>query len=132
MPKIDMEYLLCCVIEYSDYRFEYYRSSKRYYKKHGYGVRLDNPKTDEERHICYFSKWSNSASDVVYAMRDLFKMDSDMFDRLWSAARAMKKWCVKTNWERCLPDELKDRLKEYVFGKEEKPSWCYGYCPYAV
>lgn len=95
---------------------DYMHSSIRYYREHGYGVNLDRAKTVEERHIVYAHENDRSASNAFNTFCNILCMDSFQQRRLLSAFRAVRRWYCRTNWERCLPSEVEDRILEYIFG----------------
>lgn len=112
---ISIDRLLDLVNESLDATNDYCLSSKRYYRKHGYGVYLDRVKTAEERHIAYACHRDEASRDVVSGITEVFRMDADQIKRLYSAARFARKWYERTNWERLLPEELCNRIETYVF-----------------
>lgn len=112
---INMDRLLDIVNECFDATTDYYWSSKKYYRKHGYGVWLDHAKTDEEKHIVYAYHNDASANDTLRSLEEVFRMDGDEVNRLYHAARVAKKWYERTSYERVIPEEVLGRLESYVF-----------------
>lgn len=125
--EIDMSILLDAVMEYFDCETDYTWSSKKYYKKHGHGVYFADGKklTPEEKHIEYAYHEQNRTWSQIRSLEEIFKLDPEGRNRLISAGRAARKWYIKTNWERCIPEETCDKLQEYVFGEqcEKRDRW---------
>ena len=115
--NIDIERLFDLVVEWNDAEYDYRKSSRDLYKKRGYGVNLDKGnKTPEEKHIEYMYHSSNTSSNVITSIIEVMSLDRDQICRLYSAARAYKRWYQDTEWQICMPEELKDRLFAYVIG----------------
>ena len=111
---INIDRLIDAVLEYMEAENDYMRSSKEYYRKHGYGVRIDKAETPEERHIAYAYHRQSANSDTITVLEEVLSYDTEQCNRLFSAARAARKWYEKTRYERLLPEKLKDRLLAYI------------------
>ena len=98
--KINIEYLIDLVTDYCDQYEEYIKAGK--------GV------MHKIKGVDYY-QWQETAWEKYRSASDLLDMDKEQNDRLWSAAKAIRKWRVKTNYERLIPWELKDRLEEFIF-----------------
>ena len=117
--KLNMDRILDYMIEADNNAAEYYRACQQYKKDHGYIACIDYRRglSDEEKHIEYVSKWKESSDDVVRAIIEVTGFDQDQQDRLRSAYRGVKRWYEKeTKWERCLPEELIERITVFVIG----------------
>lgn len=112
---INIDRLMDLVLENSNDTYDYLKSSAAYFKKHGHGVNLDKVKTPEERHINYMYHASDRSYSCVLAIAEVLLMDRGQIERMYCAARAVNRWYEMSRWEKCLPDELKQRLEDYVF-----------------
>ena len=118
--KINMDRVLDFMLELDDATFDYCKSSKKYFKKHGHCVYLDVAKglTPEERHIDYAYHNEDKCRNIVWSVMEVLNLDTDQRNRLYVATRAMKRWYEKTEWQYCAPSELIDRIAVFVEGKE--------------
>ena len=114
--KMDIEYLMDAVNEYFDSEFDYIKSSKRFYRKHGYGVVMDRAKTDEERHIVWAYHNNHECDSKIIFLTDVLQMDTKQINRLYSAGKFVRTWREKTNYERLIPEDLAARIERYIFG----------------
>jgi len=114
--KINFENLECVYNEWTYAEEDYRHSSARYFKEHGYGVRLDLAKTEEERHIAYAYHERDRFYEAVWAVLSVLDLDSEQRDRFYSAFRAVRKWYEKNQWKDCLKRATEERLIEYIFG----------------
>lgn len=115
--KINMDRLLDAVIEYFDCVADYVWSSVKYHKKHGHGVyfELNRKLTSEEEHIEFANHAYDRSDTVMFYLCEVLGLDADGIDRLHSAGRAARKWYIKTNWKRLIPQEMLDQFERYVF-----------------
>lgn len=115
--NFNVDRLFDLMMEADDATFDYWKSSKTLYKKRGYGVDMDRAKTEEEKHIVYAYHSDEKANNAVWSILQVLDFDREQTSRLMSAYRAVKRWYAKeTKWERCLPDDLKERLAAFVVG----------------
>lgn len=113
---MNIERFLDVINEANDACNDYRRSSARYYRDHGHGVRLDAPKTQEERHIAYAFQYDHTEESVVMGIFDVLGFDSDQRERAYSAARAIRRWYNDTDWLFLPKREMLDALMRYIIG----------------
>lgn len=115
--NLNMDRLMDMMIEADNAAFDYYKSSKDYYRKHGYGVHLDRATTEEEKHIVYAYHSNDKSNEIVWSIVQVIGLDREQENRLRAAYRAVKRWYEKeTKWQRCLPDGLIERIEKFVIG----------------
>lgn len=115
--NLNMDRLIDMMMEADNASYDYHKSSKVYYRKHGYGVMLDKANTEEEKHIVYAYNSENKSNDIVWSIIQVLDFDKEQTDRLYAAYRAAKRWYEKeTKWQRCLPDDLIERIEKFVIG----------------
>ena len=114
--SLNIERLMDFIMEAYDNTADYTKSSRDYYRKHGYGVNIDRAKTPEEKHIAYMYHSSAAADDVVRALMEVLNLDYEQQTRAYSAARALKRWYEKTQWNRLPSSDLIDRIWGYIQG----------------
>ena len=115
--NFNMDRLLDLMMEADNATFDYNKSSKIYYKNHGYGVCLDHAKTEEEKHIVYAYHSQDKSNDIIWSILEVLDLDLDQRIRLSSAYRAVKRWYEReTQWQRCLSAELIERITDFVIG----------------
>lgn len=116
MRKINVDRLLDMIIEEFDSTSDYCKSSAIYYKNHGHGVSIDRAFTKEERHIAYAYHADDRERTVSRTAFEILGLNIDQIGRAYNAARAVKRWYNRTNWERLLPHDLIDRIENYIYG----------------
>ena len=121
--NLNMDRLMDMMMEADNASFDYHKSSKAFYRKHGYGVMLDKANTEEEKHIVYAYNSEDKLNvllrrnDIVWSIIQVLDFDKEQTDRLYAAYRAVKRWYEKeTKWQRCLPDDLIERLTAFIVG----------------
>lgn len=114
--KINFENLEAVMGDFFYCTEDYYHSSSRYYREHGYGVNIDHAKTAEEKHIMWAYHNKEKAYNAYFAIASVFCDDEDSRDRLFSAFRSVNKWYEKNQWRDCLNSETKDKIIRYIFG----------------
>ena len=118
--NVNMDRLFDYMIEADNETARYYKLTNDYKKEHGYMAYLDvrnGLKTDEMMKIEYAQQSESKANDVVYALIEVAGFDKEQQGRLRSAYKAVKRWYEKeTKWERCLPDDLIERIGRFVVG----------------
>lgn len=114
---IDMSRLIDLMMEADDASYDYSKSSRNFFRQHGYGVNLGHVKSDEERHIVYAYHSDSAHRDAVWSILEVLGLDTEQKKRLFSAKQAMKRWYEKeTKWQRLPSDELLGRLACFVMG----------------
>ena len=115
--NLNIDRLIDMMMEADDATFDYWKSSKVLYKKRGYGVDMDRAKTAEEKHIVYAYYSDEKANNAVWSILQVLGFDREQGKRLRIAYRAVKRWYEKeTKWQRCLPDDLIERVEKFVIG----------------
>lgn len=115
--NFNMDYLMDLMMEADNATFDYYKSSKDFYKNHGHGVNLDHAKTDEEKHVVYAYHSNDKSNEVVWSIIQVLDFDQEQQVRLMTAYKAVKRWYDKeTKWQRCLPNDLIERLTAFIVG----------------
>lgn len=112
--KYNVERLLDLIIEENETEAEYTKSSRIYYKAHGFGVWLDRAKTPEERHIVHYYNANNSAHNAVQTSFEVLGFSPEEAHNARTAARALKKWYGLTAYEFCPPRDLLERLERFI------------------
>ncbi len=112
--NVNFERLIDFVNEAHEATFTYRQRSAVYYKAHGHGVNLDNVLTDDERRVQWAYENDNQSYYVVNGLIGVLELDYNQQERLHSSARAVRRWYRDTNYERCVPRDLIDRLQAYV------------------
>ena len=98
--RINLEYLIDLVTDSCDQYEEYVKVGKRVQP----GIEGVN-----------YYQWQETAYEKYQSAVSLLEMTTEQDERLWSAAKAIRKWRVKTNNERLIPWELSGRLYEFIF-----------------
>lgn len=112
--NVNFERLIDFVNDSHEATFDYRKKSAVYYKAHGHGVYLDDVRTDDERRIKWACESDSQSYYVVSGLVDVLGLDYNQQERLHSSARAIRRWYKDTNYERCVPRDLIDRLQAYV------------------
>ena len=113
--RINFERVIDKMIECNGCTAEYLKSSRDYYKSHGYGVNIDRAKTQEEKHIAYAYHASDRADSEMRTMIEILDLSREETARLMTAARVAERWYNRTRWERLIPEDLLNRLERFVF-----------------
>lgn len=114
---MNIDRLIDVMIEADNNTSAYYKACNDYKKKYGFGAYIDmaaglNP---DKQHIVYMDRWMNASDEAARAVIDVLGLDREQTERLYAVAGAVKKWYERTNWERCIPSDLLDRIERYVF-----------------
>lgn len=112
---MNIERLIDLVMEANDSTNSYYMASAKYKKIHGYGCSLDRA-DDEARHLRYLYENDEKMREAVWQILYICEFSKEQTARLYAAARAVKEWYERTEWQRCLPADLLDRIERYIFG----------------
>lgn len=114
--NIDIDRLIDAALDSMSAEKEYRSSSAKYYRTHHHGLHLDRVETAEERNIEYYYHTSNAERDALRTVFEVLSMDAEQRNRLYTAARAARKYYILTHYERCLTSDLLDRLAAYIMG----------------
>ena len=118
--KINMDRLFDYMMEADNETARYYQLTNDYKKKHGCIPFIDiksGLRTNELVDIEHASQAERRCNDVVDALVEVAGFDRDQQSRLMSAYTAVKRWYEKeTKWQRCLPDDLIERLTAFIVG----------------
>lgn len=123
MMKIDIERLIDAIEEENTEYSNYCTSSKALYN--GPFDELQKRKD----HIKYCNNCHDRAQTAVYTIFEVFGFDEEQRKRARIAARAVHRWRIRTNWERLIPQETKERIARFIFGApvleplHELPYW---------
>lgn len=115
--KIDMERLMYLIMDYYDESEQYCSHSKLPYMKfegNDISEKLDN----KRRKLKLYYDWQDRSYGEIVTISEVLKLDYEQRNRLYSAGRACRRWMQKTEYQKCIPYDLLDRLQEYVFGRE--------------
>lgn len=114
MIKINIERLIDAVESehnaYSDYR----EASRNLYN----GEFDELPK--RRKHLEYCNNYHNREQSAVSAITEVLDFNKEQLERLYIAARAVKRWRVRTNYEKLIPDSMAEQIKKFIFTKGEK------------
>lgn len=116
MMNIDIERLIDAVAASNEAYNDYCRSAKNLYR--------EPIETIEERsaHVKYAREVSDRESNAVSTLVEVFRLDTEAQARLYSAARAVNRWRIATEWARCIPDAMKEQIRRYIFGEPAAPN----------
>lgn len=113
--KINVDAMMNIVIEAHDASQDYYYRVRRYQRKYGQTLWLSNPKNTEERRLVWAYHADDRASDKVYALICALDLENEEVERMYSAARALRRWYNQTHWEKCPSESLLERIGAYIF-----------------
>lgn len=115
--NIDFDRLLWLAMEESDNYQEYAVECAKYRAQHGCMAYIDirNGLTEETARIHYAYERYSKSRDVISACCDVIGFDRGCYDRFPGVVRAVRRWFVKTNWEKCLSWDMVQRLEQYVY-----------------
>ncbi len=123
MPvKIDVEMLIDIISEENRTYYDYHIKAKNLYKGSYAGIGERRRELDD----CYRS-WSaqrGTVSDVCA----LLQLDKDAIGWLYKVARSVNRWREKNNWDKLIPDIMKEQIMRFVFGKFPVPSFTCAHC----
>lgn len=114
--KINMDYLIDKIIENANCDYDYYKRSRDFYKKHGYGVNLDYPNTPEKKAVASACRCHDRSECELLACFELLDIHGEERSRAYSAARAMRRWYNDTGYQRLAPEALLIRIGKYIEG----------------
>lgn len=115
IAKVDIETLFQYIYGNDFDTFQYHKLSKDYYRKHGYGARIDAPRNDLEKGIANAYRMMHESDLAAQAIIDVFGMDMETCNRLAIAYRACRRWYKETNWCRMMPDKMKKQIANFIF-----------------
>lgn len=116
MLKIDIERLMDLVDEESNTYFDYCRKGKTLYN--GDFEKLAERKKNLESARNYHER----AEDATRAIIEVFRLDKDQVSRLYIAGRAVKRWRIRTEWARLIPEKMQKQIERFIFGAPSAPS----------
>lgn len=113
---MNIERLLDKIIEAMDSTFSYYRESARYRSAHGFGAYFDLRAGLSAEKENLYHKYNRDYEDnsALSAIFEVLDFNSDQIARAYVAARALRKWYNRTEWQFCPGYELKDALEKFV------------------
>lgn len=122
MMKIDIERIIYAVFAENEAYSEYCQSAKNVYKG-------DFDKLPERKsHLEYAQKVYDCEHSAVYTIIEVFELDAEAQRRLYTAARAVNRWQISTNWERLMPDSMKEQIMRFIFGEPAAPNSTCVHC----
>lgn len=115
---MNIERLLDIILEAMDSTFAYYRESARYRSAHGCGAYFDLRAglSAEKEKLYYAHNRDYEDNTALSAIFEVLDFDSDQIARAYIAARALRKWYIRTEWQFCPGDNLKAALEKFVIG----------------
>ena len=116
MFNIDIEKLMDLIDEETSAYFDYCRKAKTLYN--GPYKEL----AERKKSLEYAGHYHDRAQDATRAVIEVLNMDKDQTDWLYIAGRAVKRWRIRTEWARLIPDDMKDQIKRFIFGEPSAPS----------
>lgn len=122
MFDIDIERLMDLVDDESNAYFDY-----RYKSKTLYNGDFDKL-AERKQSLEYAYHYHDRAQDATRAVIEVFRLDEDQTKRLYIAGRAVKKWRIRTEWARFIPDGMQKQIKRFIFGDLPAPSLNCQYC----
>ena len=115
--KMKIDRLIDKLIELFDAETDYRYSSAKYHKEHPFKtVWMDNPANKEEKHIVYAYHVEDRMGEALSSLYYVLDLNRDQVERLYSAARAMRRWYKLTKWDRIPSEDLNNRLHDFVIG----------------
>lgn len=122
MFNIDIERLMDLLDDESNAYFDYCHKAKGLYN--GPIGELSERKKSLE----YANHYHDRAQDATRAIIEVFRMDKDQIERFYIAGRAVKRWRTATNWERLIPDTMREQIRDFIFGKPAAPNFTCERC----
>lgn len=122
MFNIDIERLMDLVDDESNAYFDYCYKSKTLYNGD-----FDNL-AERKQSLEYACHYHDRAQDATRAILDVFRLDKEQIERLYIAGRAVKKWRIRTEWARLIPDAMQKQIKHFIFGDLPTPPLSCKYC----
>lgn len=116
MFNIDIERLMDLVDEESNAYFDYCHKSKTLYN--GDFEKL----AERKKSLEYAHHYHDRAEDATRAIIEVFRLDKEQVERLYIAGRAVKRWRIRTEWARLIPDEMQKQIEPFIFGAPSAPS----------
>lgn len=116
---MNIERLLDTILNANDTYAMYSSLSAKYRKANcGCGVYFYNGKklSAEEQRIEYYYHEDNADRGAVSAVFEVLGFDRDQIARAYIAARSLRRWYERTEWQFCPGDNLKAALEKFVIG----------------
>lgn len=116
--RVNIEKLIDTVNEMNDATRDWYASNAAYHRAHPFRtVWLDRPANDDEKHIVWAAHQTDTMRTVFWTLCETLNLTVAEHKRLCSAARALRKWYEKTQWERCPDHDMLKSLENFIFGR---------------
>lgn len=116
MFNIDIERLIDAVAAYNEAYSDYCHSAKTIYRGPFEAI------GERKRHLEYARDVSYREQTAVYTLIEVLQLDKEAQGRLYSAARAVNRWRIRTEFARLIPDDMKKQIERFVFGPPAAPS----------
>lgn len=116
MFNIDIERLIDAVAAYNEAYNDYAHSAKTIYRGSFETI------GERKHHLEYAREVSDREQSAVYTLIEVFQLDKEAQARLYSAARAVNRWRIRTEWARLIPDDMKKQIERFIFGPPSAPS----------
>lgn len=117
MLKIDVERLIDLVGEEHDTYLDYRHKAAKLYSG---GTYEDLKKREKALESAYH--YNKRAEDALQAIVDVFRLDGEQRGRLYIAARAVKRWRIRTDWAWLIPETMQGQIERFIFGSPSAPS----------
>lgn len=66
--------------------------------------------------MTYCSHCHDKAQTATDTLFEVFGFDKEQRERVYIAARAVRRWRIRTNWEHLIPQDTKERIARFIFG----------------
>lgn len=77
--------------------------------------------SERKKNLEYADHYHDRAQDATRAIIEVFRMNADQVEQLYIAGRAVKRWRVRTEWARLIPDEMQKQIERFIFGEPSAP-----------
>ena len=117
--RLNFDNLLTVVTEEMDASRESRPALARWRRKTGRRTySLEETIRDRDvNHIHYLSEVDEKARNASWTVCHVLQMNREQIERLYKAARAVRKWSEATDWQLCLSYETLSKLEKYVSGE---------------
>lgn len=65
----------------------------------------------------YCHNYYDREQSAVWAVTEVLDFDKEQLKRLYIAARAVRRWRVRTNYERLIPDSMAEQIEKFILWK---------------
>lgn len=113
---MNIERLLDKIGESMDSTYDYHRASARYLSAHGCGAYFDLKAglSAEKENLYHLAERDRNDGWNISALFEVLDFDRDQIDRAYVAARALRKWHNRTQWQFCPSDRMLSALNNFV------------------